>query len=579
MFECNECLDDEIEQMRSEGIEKFDIGIFVEVRVEFVHSKISLRPLLNGLHNFDKMNLEFGTIANTKFGSMLKAKLGRMSDRIQLRADALNGRRVEKVVTRDKRAIEFIGNLISKAFGNAGPEDMRKIYANFVAMKRAIEKQRENSVLLHNDIDKERHDIEQQNVVLKQISVELFRGDNRLDVVQNEMLELQRYFELETMSEAIEYILESLSDIKRDGKMGRCNIKGLNPDFLIENLRQIESNKLGIAPVFASWEWEKYYQHEMCSIALHKDDLWVTLRIPIIRPNEKMYRTLPSSSHTWIRHELDMFGIDASFFKDQNHEIFSVIPNSILELCNVLGTTRVCNMRKTTYRELYQFIVPVELSNERILIMSNYTMNETLVMTTSCGGKNADLRTESWTIMRIPENCEVKNKNMIISIQEKSDSVSGNIELETVTKIEYKKVASKSKERKPIETDRNSLESAESADLEAKEFNANDDSTMNELDKLDLNHEGILSEFRAVKIGGLTSTICIAVMIVGILLALARHKCKKNKAESNGVNVNVNLERNDDTEKLPQNAQQEIGQQNSFMNEIEPQNKSINQFK
>ena len=220
-----------------------------------------------------------------------------------------------------------------------------------------------------------------------------------------------------------------------------------------------------------------------------------------------------------------------------------------------------------------------KLSNERILIMSNYTMNETLVMTTSCGGKNADLRTESWTIMRIPENCEVKNKNMIISIQEKSDSVSGNIELETVTKIEYKKVASKSKERKPIETDRNSLESAESADLEAKEFNANDDSTMNELDKLDLNHEGILSEFRAVKIGGLTSTICIAVMIVGILLALARHKCKKNKAESNGVNVNVNLERNDDTEKLPQNAQQEIGQQNSFMNEIEPQNKSINQFK
>ena len=102
MFECIACLDDEIDQMRKEGIEKFDIGIFVEVRVEFVHSKISLRPLLNGLHNFDKMNLEFGTKVSTKFGMLLKAKMDRISTRIQSRADALNGRRVEKIVTRDK---------------------------------------------------------------------------------------------------------------------------------------------------------------------------------------------------------------------------------------------------------------------------------------------------------------------------------------------------------------------------------------------------------------------------------------------------------------------------------------------
>ena len=47
------CMDVEIEQMRLEGIEKHDIGILVEDRVEFIHSKISLRPLLNGLHNFD----------------------------------------------------------------------------------------------------------------------------------------------------------------------------------------------------------------------------------------------------------------------------------------------------------------------------------------------------------------------------------------------------------------------------------------------------------------------------------------------------------------------------------------------
>ena len=233
-------------------------------------------------------------------------------------------------------------------------------------------------------------------------------------------------------------------------------------------------------------------------------------------------------------------------------------------------------MRKTTYRELYQFVVPIEISMERVLIMSNSTMNETLILSTNCGGVNADLRTESWTILKIPSCCGVKSKNLDIASREKSDSVSGTVELEMISRIEYKKLATKQKSKKQIDV---TLSSSDTADSDSKEFKENDDSTMKELNSIDLKHEGILEEFRAVKIGGLSSTICIVIMIVAILLVMARNKCKSKKTGMNGVNVNVNLERNDDNVSMPENDPQMNIQQNSIANENETLNKSINQFK
>ena len=592
LLTCNyvECMDVEIEQMRLEGIEKHDVGIFVEHMVEFIHSKISLRPLLNGLHNFDKMNLEFSKRATTKFGKLLITKIDRIANRIQDRAESLNGNRVDRLHKIEKRAIEFIGNLISKAFGNPGPEDMKKLQANLMAMKRAIERQRDNSIILHRDIDNGKHEVEKQNIILKQISVELYRSENAVDQLQNELLDLQGYLEMEAMSEAIGEILESLYDIKRDGKVGRCNLKGLSRDFLIENLRRIESNKLGIAPVFASWEWEKYYQFEMCSIALHKDDLWVTLRIPVIKPNEKMFRTLPSSSHTWIRHELDALGIDINYFKSQNHEIYSIIANNNFGMCSILGTTRVCNIRMTTYTEQNRFIVPIELSTNRILIIGNDTSNDTVILNSNCNGKNTNIEIKNWSILRIPSLCEVKNKNFAIESKSKSESVDSSVEFESVTEIEYRRIANMTKRSRPIEVpqlnDRH-------GNTDSMEFELNDKSTLNELKTVDLNHEGILNEFRAVKVGGLSSSVCIAAVLIIMVLIRCRKKCRSEKMNERGVNVSVNLERNDEKAineseqgRLEERKENERllndesmkGKNDSF--EIEREKpKSINQFK
>ncbi len=579
-------MDIEIERMRNDGVESADIGLFIEERVEFIHSRISLRPLMNGLHNFEKMKKEFESRPLTRFGKFLFAKIDQMADRIESKAEQLNGRKIRRMDQREKRAIEFIGNLISKAFGNPGPEDWKKNNANIMALKRAIESQRMNSVLLHKNIDQDRHDIEKQNKILKQVSIELFKSENAVDQLQTELLDLQSYFELEAMADAVDEILESLFDIKTDAKTGRCNLRGLSHVFLIENLRTIESNKLGFAPVFASWEWENFYKHEMCTIALDSDDLWVTLRIPIIRPSEKLFRVIPSSSFIWIRQAFDNYGIDTTLFKDKNHEIFTIMARNDFDQCSNLGSTRVCNIRKSSFKEMPRFMVPLQLSLDRFVIICNETTNGTVAISTKCNETTSENYVSTWSALAIPSFCSVRNKNLIIHQKLDYEFVSSTIALETRSPLnfEHRQLELPVKNRIQINVTEYKAKS------DPKEFEKNDYQTKNELSKVSKRHDEIFDEFRSVKIGGLTSTVCI-VSILGIaFLIMARNKCKSRRMKGNGMNVSFNVEtpnrQNDEStiserfidEKDNDECEQSNKNESSESNDQGPSKNSINKF-
>ena len=130
--------DVEIENMRQEGLEKFDISIFAEERVEYIHSRITLKPLITSIEYGNKMSIEFGAQANSSFGKILSAKIVKMVHRVERRLTRVYGRKLSKRERR-KRAIEIVGNLISKLFGNPGPEDWKQNTRIIVAMNEAIE--------------------------------------------------------------------------------------------------------------------------------------------------------------------------------------------------------------------------------------------------------------------------------------------------------------------------------------------------------------------------------------------------------------------------------------------------------
>jgi hypothetical protein len=193
-------------------------------------------------------------------------------------------------------------------------------------------------------------DISELNDYLKRITKEVINNSNRLDNVNDVLAELESYLEIESMFESILDILESLKDIEHDAKTGRCNERGLNPEFLIEHLRNFESNKAGIAPKFASWEWQRYYSHELCTLALHNDELWLTMRIPIINLAEQLIRVIPLSNQLWIKEKSSSYGIDTLLFKFKQLEAYMITTRNDFETCSKLGSSRVCNIRNTKFR-------------------------------------------------------------------------------------------------------------------------------------------------------------------------------------------------------------------------------------
>ena len=126
--------DVEIENMRQEGLEKFDISIFAEERVEYIHSRITLKPLINSIEYGRKMSVEFSVRANSSFGRILSSRIVKLVEKVEKRILSMYGRKLTRRERR-KRALEIVGNLISKLFGNPGPEDWKQNTRNIVAMK------------------------------------------------------------------------------------------------------------------------------------------------------------------------------------------------------------------------------------------------------------------------------------------------------------------------------------------------------------------------------------------------------------------------------------------------------------
>ena len=230
-------LDTQIAEMRQEGLERHDISIYVEERVEYIHSRIDLKPLIVGVEQFAKLGFIFDTRVNTTLGKILSIRMRSLKDRLERKLHRMYPNRLRKY-QREKRALEFIGNLIAKLFGNPGPEEWKQNKRNVLAMKEAIERQMANSVIQYHDIDQNRHAISLQNELLKETSKSVMSNENRLNHIDSAVTEFESFLELENMFDSISEIVETLHDIKHDAKTGRCNMKGLNYDFLIDHLRE-----------------------------------------------------------------------------------------------------------------------------------------------------------------------------------------------------------------------------------------------------------------------------------------------------------------------------------------------------
>jgi len=538
--------DTEIDSMRLEGLEKHDVSVFVEIRVEYIHSRIPLKSLITGIELARKMSNVFGNRSNSTFTRILNTRVKRLVAKTERKLKSIYGR--DSMPRRKKRAIEFVGNLISKLFGNPGPEDWKQNKRNIIAMKLAIEKQVANSAIQHRDIDQNRHAINEQNEILRHVSKELVNNENRINDVDNALTALETYLELETMHNSIDEILESLLDIKRDAKNERCNEKGVNPEFLIEHLREMESNKNGVVPVFASWEWQSYYSFEMCTLAIHETDVWVTMRIPIVNMAEQFTRTIPTSNQLWIRNELSKLGLESVLFKNRFHDSFLIMMRTHFEQCSKLGSTRVCSLRNSKFKEANPYVVPIDINNNKILILSN--SSNSLEVKSICNGKPQSTYIKLHTIVELPSHCAIMSKSLDIGrvMDNKNHSMTvnfGRVENVTFRQINYKNFTHQKNE---LIKDLAQL---------SLDFEINNNDTKKSLESISF--EDTWSK-KNLLITTSSSTTLVILIIVVIIVIVCIKKCRKSNADivleiNNPTMSDENIfNRNGDVQRMNKNA-------------------------
>jgi hypothetical protein len=261
-----------------------------------------------------------------------------------------------------KRSIEFIGDLWSDLFGNPGPSDWKQINSNIIALKSAIQKQDENSNINHADIDTNRHIIEKHNKEISTLVSVANKNRAELTKIDDDISFLRSFVEILTLADAVETQVDYLIEVKIDSLKGFCNDRALSKDFLVDNLLNIEANKVGLGPVFGSWEWREFYKNRMCSVALNGKDLWVTLRIPLVKKAEKMVRVIPNAEVNKLLKRAADYGLVVMLFKECVNEKYHTMTRTSFDLCNVLGNTRTCGVRETKFSIGQTTIVPIEFS-------------------------------------------------------------------------------------------------------------------------------------------------------------------------------------------------------------------------
>ncbi len=427
--------DKELERTRLDGLDNHDINLYVEQKVTFLHARMDLKPAVLGLVTLKLFVHKLETSVANPMNKVLAKNLDR---RVMYLANQL-ARIVGKdyLANRNKRSIEIIGNLISELFGNPGPEDWKKNNLNILALKNAIGRISENSNIDHADIDLNRNIIEKHNVELKALNLALNRNQNELVEMNDELTSMRTYFEISTMVETIDRLITALLEIKNDGAKGFCSDRAIDRSFLIENIQGLEANKAGLTPIFESWQWRQYYRYEMCTLAIEKEALWITLRVPMVRKAENLVRVVPNANIRFVLSKINGLGLDVALFREKNNDNYHIMTQTSLDMCNILGNTRTCGVRDAKFRDNQNLIVPVEFAHNKFVVVGGVG---TLKLMERCIDQVMERNVEFNSVIVVPDNCSYVSTYVTIGTRDSDLSVMKLVGLVSVEKFEMRKI-------------------------------------------------------------------------------------------------------------------------------------------
>jgi len=551
---CNICsaFETALEKTKLDGHDTQDIDIFIEQKLSYVHAKVDLKPTISGLLTLEKCiyRLDKGTVDNLSL--VLARGLQKRLDRMETKLVRVSGKKYLK--DKRKRSIEFVGDLISDLFGNPGPADWKKNTANVLALQKALKRLNDNSAIDHTDIDTNRHNIEQNNNEIRSLISTVSKTQAALATVSDELTSLKSYFEVSHLADAIENQIDYLVEVKSDSVKGFCSDRALDKDFLTDNLRMLEANKIGLSPIFSNWEWREYYKFDMCSIAMDGEALWVTLRIPLVKKSEKLVRVIPFPNLREVLFKVESYGIEVVLFKEKDNDKFHVMTSSALDFCTNLGKKRSCSVRDVRFSISSPFVIPVEFALNRFLMVSNEM--QTVKLMGRCPNGMTEHVVETDAVLLVPVNCSYIGKSVTIDTRESDTAITKEIGIVHFENLEISRVNNLHL----------NLSQAEVTSISNRTLNSN--FALNkkfideQLEQIDTKHDNLLTRYTLEKWILIVSLLTVTVVVVSFKI----FRCMYKRKITSQIDIELGRPRNTTTHTTQtkqhiQQQQQQLQQQ------------------
>ena len=210
-----------------------------------------------------------------------------------------------------------------------------------------------------------------------------------------------------------------------------------------------------------------------------------------------------------------------------------IITNNNLDLCSKFGSSRVCNVRKTRFREDRQYIVPLDINQNRVLIISNSAKTNTSAQTLCSDNWSSaqQVMIEGHTVVKVPELCSLVSKSFEISKKMRQDNVAiksdvgeiMNVEFHALRGFQLKNVYSEPMTPLPSLSD---------------EVERNNNLTKSKLNEIEFN---TWSHDRIILASSSSLTLVLLIIAVIIISIYCCKKCKKNNSRGQGdVILNIN---------------------------------------
>ena len=318
-----------------------------------------------------------------------------------------------------KRSIEFLGNIISYVTGVPSPSEWRLNQANIGHLKKALTMLDSNQNIQEKRITNVNHRLYDVSIKIESILLSMNKVLLETSTIEHDFKATLVFNTLENgvtqMLSELEYLLNCVDNILFKGHFQLASFYGIDKDFLRNAIIDIQSKHKTLVPIFNTHEIGKYYEMPLTTVTLHDDEIWSTIKIPMVNFNDRFELVDEIGKIHENITELEGLGVrNALWFTDvQERNIF--VSRDRIAQCLRYRKTAICEGRKA--------IVSSRFSN-RGNILDNFwgeteshgyfafINRENLTVQLDCTSEKHDLNLGTKGLIYIYETCSLKSERV-----------------------------------------------------------------------------------------------------------------------------------------------------------------------